>query len=220
MAPADSATSADVTRTPDPHLVNQQDGSRTAGRDYAGLVRAAASGDREAMEALLMHAQEVAWRFSTHVCGRTDEAEDVMQEALIKTYRHASSIRHPEAFRTWLYRTVRNVCLMRRRTRVDEPKRMLSLDELVPTREGPPRRIDAVDPGRGPETLAMDARLREELKRAIAQLPTPYRVVLFLREMEGLSTREVAAVIGTSEDNVKQRLHRARLFLRKELDHP
>jgi RNA polymerase sigma-70 factor, ECF subfamily len=220
MSPTDSAADPDVTGASDSHLHEQQDEAPAGAREYAALVRAAASGDTKAMEALLMRAQEVAWRFSTHVCGRTDEAEDVMQEALIKTYEHAAQIRHPEAFRTWLYRTVRNACLMRRRTRVDEPKRLLSLDELLPTRDGATRRIDAVDPGRGPETLVMDARLRAELKRAIDQLPTAYRVVLFLREMEGLSTREVAAIIGTSEDNVKQRLHRARLFLRKELDRP
>jgi RNA polymerase sigma-70 factor, ECF subfamily len=220
MSSAETSARPGVTDSSGAHLAAQQETASPAAREYAALVRAAASGDHDAMETLLMRAQEVAWRFSTHVCGRTDEAEDVMQEALIKTYRHASRIRHPEAFRTWLYRTVRNACLMRRRTRVDEPKRLLSLDELLPSRDGPPRRIDAVDPGRGPEALAMDAGLREQLTRAIAHLPTPFRVVLFLREMEGLSTREVAAIVGTSEDNVKQRLHRARLFLRKELDRP
>jgi RNA polymerase sigma-70 factor (ECF subfamily) len=64
----------------------------------------------------------------------------------------------------------------------------------------------------------MNAGLRARLKKAIAALPAPYRVVMFLRDMEGLSTREVAHVVGTSEANVKQRLHRARLFLRRELE--
>lgn len=218
MPPADTGPQPAVTNAPAPHLDERHESAAPAAAEYAALVRAAASGDADAMEALLMRAQEVAWRFSTHVCGHTDDAEDVMQEALIQTYSHASSIRHPEAFRAWLYRTVRNACLMRRRTRVDEPKRVLSLDELLPSPDGPPRRIEAVDPGRGPERLILDAGLREQLRHAIAQLPTHYRVVLFLREMEGLSTREVAEVVGTSEANVKQRLHRARLFLRKELD--
>jgi RNA polymerase sigma-70 factor (ECF subfamily) len=75
------------------------------------------------METLLMRSQEVAYRFGVLVCGRTDEADDVMQEALLKTYRHVTRIRQPDAFRAWLYRTVRNACLMRRRTRVDEPRR-------------------------------------------------------------------------------------------------
>jgi len=56
--------------------------------DYPGLVRSAAAGDTEALNRLLMRAQETAWRFSMSVCGRSDDAEDAMQEALIKTYRY------------------------------------------------------------------------------------------------------------------------------------
>jgi RNA polymerase sigma-70 factor, ECF subfamily len=184
---------------------------------YPALVRAAAAGDRAAMETLLMRAQEVAYRFSVHVCGHVDEAEDVMQEALLKTYRHASHIREPEAFRPWLYRTVRNACLMRRRRRVDEPAHLVSLDELLPTPEGL-MAMDLPDPGRSPEDIAVNSRLRRRMTRALKALPPPFRLVVFLREMEGLSTREVADVLKISEANVKTRLHRARLFLRKELE--
>ena len=69
------------------------------------------AGDRDAMERLLMRAQEVAYRFSLLVCGHPEDAEDVMQDALLKTYRYVSRIKEPEAFRTWLYTTVRNACL-------------------------------------------------------------------------------------------------------------
>lgn len=163
-----------------------------------------------------MRAQEVAYRFSTTVCGHADDAEDVMQEALIKTYRYAGRIRDPEAFRPWLYRTVRNACLMHRRLRVDEPRSLLSLDDVMPTREGL-RPIDAPDTGRDPEALVVNTRLRRQLRRALQALPAAYRAVVFLREMEGLSTREVAQVMGMSEANVKTRLHRARMFLQREL---
>jgi RNA polymerase sigma-70 factor (ECF subfamily) len=184
--------------------------------EYAHLVREAAAGSRTAMESLLMRAQETAYRFSVTVCGNTDDAEDVMQEALIKTYRYASRIREPEAFRPWLYRTVRNACLMRRRRRVDEPSHLLSLDDLVPTPAGP-RTVDAPAPDKDPEALVINARLRRRLKQALKALPPQYRVIVFLREMEGLSTREVAQVVGVSEANVKTRLHRARLFLQQRL---
>jgi RNA polymerase sigma-70 factor (ECF subfamily) len=184
--------------------------------EYADLVRSAAAGDTEALERLLMRAQEVAWRFSTSVCGHADDAEDAMQEALIKTYRHVGRIREPGAFRPWLYRTVRNACLMGRRKRVGEPARLQSLDEVLPGRDGPVR-PEAPHPGKNPEQLADNAALRRRLRKALRALPGPYRAIVFLREMEGLSTREVAKVMGISEDNVKARLHRARVQLQASL---
>jgi RNA polymerase sigma-70 factor (ECF subfamily) len=208
-----------VTDAKDSHLGGQARPSRRpdGAGEYAALVKAAASGDRAAMESLLMRAQEVAYRFSLHVCGHVDEAEDVMQDALLKTFHHAGRIREPGAFRPWLYRTVRNACLMRRRRRVDEPAHLLSLDELMPTPDGL-MALDPADPGRSPEDVAVNTRLRQRMARAIRKLPPSFRMVVFLREMEGLSTREVAEVLRISEANVKTRLHRARLFLRRELE--
>lgn len=184
--------------------------------DYTDLVRAAASGDAAALERLLMRAQEVAWRFSVSVCGHADDAEDAMQEALIKTYRHVARIRDPEAFRPWLYRTVRNACLVGRRKRVGEPARLQSLDGPRPNVDDPIPR-DAPDPGKDPEQLADNAGLRGRLQAALRELPGPYRAVVFLREMEGLSTHEVAQVLGISDDTVKTRLHRARIQLQQQL---
>jgi RNA polymerase sigma-70 factor, ECF subfamily len=185
--------------------------------EYPGLVRSAATGDPEALDQLLMRAQEVAWRFSTAVCGHADDTEDAMQEALIKTYRYVGRIREPAAFRPWLYRTVRNACLMGRRKKMGEPARLQSLDDVLPGRDGSTR-LDATDPGKNPEQLADNAGLRRRLRRAMRTLPGPYRAIVFLREMEGLSTREVAKVMGISEDNVKTRLHRARLQLQADLE--
>jgi len=185
--------------------------------EYAELVKEAATGDAAAMERLLMRAQEVAWRFSVTVCGHADDAEDAMQEALIKTYRYVARIRKPEAFRPWLYRTVRNACLMGRRKKVNEPGRLQSLDAPMAGPDGPVR-LDVPHPGRNPEQLADNAGLRRRLRKALRALPAPYRAIVFLREMEGLSTREVATVMGISEDNVKARLHRARIVLQAELE--
>lgn len=139
-----------------------------------------------------------------------------MQEALIKTYRYAARIREPEAFRAWLFRTVCNACLMGRRKKVNEPARLQSLDAPMPGPDGPIR-MDLPHPGRNPEQLADNAGLCRRLRKALRTLPVPSRAIVFLREMEGLSTREVATVMGISEDNVKARLHRARVALQAEL---
>jgi RNA polymerase sigma-70 factor, ECF subfamily len=183
---------------------------------YADLVREASGGDPAAMERLLTRVQEVAWRFSVAVCGHADDAEDAMQEALLKTYRYTSSIREPEAFRPWLHRTVKNACLMNRRKRVNEPSRLESLDQ--PRTGGDEAAYDPPDPGRNPEQLAANSRLKGRLQQAMRGLPPSQRAIVFLREMQGLSTREVAHVMGISEDNVKTRLSRARKALQTALE--
>ena len=183
---------------------------------YADLVRDASGGDPAAMERLLTRVQEMAWRFSMSVCGRAADAEDAMQEALIKTYRYTSSIREPEAFRPWLHRTVKNACLMSRRRRVNQPKRLESID---PARAGDDSAsIDPPDPGRNPEQLTANSRLRGRLQDALRTLPASQRAVVVLREMQGLSTREVADAMGISEANVKTRLSRARKALQSALE--
>jgi RNA polymerase sigma-70 factor (ECF subfamily) len=180
---------------------------------YAGLVRRAAAGDAAAMEELLMKAQEAAYRFSLIVCGHPEDAEDVMQEALIKTYGHVGDIEEPEAFRTWLYRTVRNACLMKRRRRVHEPASHVPLDGAA-NGSAP---LEVPDRGRPADQQLIDSWLGSKLRRALAALPPPLRAIVVLREIEGLPTREVAQILKLSEANVKTRLHRARMRLREQL---
>jgi len=184
--------------------------------DYAALVRRAASGDAGAMEELLGRAQDVAFRFSFLVCGHAEDAEDVMQDALLKTYEQVATIREPEAFRPWLYTTVRNACLMKRRRRANEPRRVPPLDGgAAPA--GQKGALEVSDSGLSPLDAAINSWLGRQLRDALRQLPPGYRVIVFLREMEGLSTKEVAAVTRLSEANVKARLHRARSMLRAQL---
>jgi RNA polymerase sigma-70 factor (ECF subfamily) len=180
---------------------------------YAALVRGAVSGDRDAMERLLMRAQEAAYRFSLLVCGHQEDAEDVMQDALIRTYQHVRQLDNPGAFRTWLYTTVRNACLMKRRRRAGEPSHFVPLDG-----ETEARNRDVADTAKPADQRLVDAAVDERLRRALGALPGAYRMIVVLREVEGLSTREVATITGISEANVKTRLHRARTLLRRQLE--
>ena len=188
---------------------------------HPGEVQQRQSGmvvDRTTFDRLVLEHLDAAHRFAIRLCGNANDAEDVMQDALLRTYRHVHRIQRPEAFRTWLFRTVRNACLMKRRRRVDEPARMVSLDDPGggDGREQAPREL--ADRGKSPETAAIDDWLGARLRRALDALPPGYRVIVLLREMEGLSTREVAKVTGLSEANVKTRLHRARVMLRGALE--
>jgi RNA polymerase sigma-70 factor (ECF subfamily) len=203
-----------VTKTRKSRLVPEVEGGPA---EYSELVRLAAGGDRAALEHLLRRAQEVAFRFSFLSCGHTEDAEDVMQEALLKTYRYVDRIRDPDAFRTWLYKTVRNACLLKRRRRAHEPPQHQSIEQGRPGADGQLTALEVADRAMRPDEAAINSWLGRRLRAALATLPPLSRVIVFLREMEGLSTRDVASVLRISEDNVKARLHRARTLLRARL---
>ena len=192
--------------------------SETDRAGYARLVTAAAGGDRDAMERLLMRAQEVAYRFSLLVCGHPQDAEDVMQDALLKTYRYVSRIKEPEAFRTWLYTTVQNACRMKRRRHVGEPSQLTSIEQGATHGDGKVGPVEVEGHSRPADQLLIDSWVSGRLRQALKALPPSYRLIVVLREMEGLSTREAANVAGISEANVKTRLHRARVMLRHAME--
>lgn len=214
-----------MTNSKNPHPSTRDAGSGTPGPErvdevraaYAHLVRAAASGDTDAMERLLIRAQETAYRVSLLVCGHPQDAEDVMQEALLKTYQYLNRIEDPEAFRTWLYKTVRNACLMKRRRRVDEPARYVSIEQGGGSGKGASRPVELEDRSRPADQQLIDAWIGDRLRHALDRLPPTYRAIVVLREIEGLSTKEVATITQISEANVKTRLHRARGLLRQHL---
>jgi len=104
---------------------------------------------------------------------------------------------------------------MSRRESKFAPAQKRSLDELMPQQEAAP----AAKPWFiTPEEIVLRREYHDQLQQAILALPKPYRLVLILRDMEQLETREVAKVMGISEQTTKMRLHRARVFLRNALE--
>ena len=141
-----------------------------------------------------------------------------MQDALLKTYQHVSRIAEPSAFRTWLYTTVRRACLMKRRRRVGEPSQFASIEQGATASDGRHTPIDMPDASRPVDEQLMNTWTGGRLREALKALPPASRMIVVMREIEGLSTREVAEITGYSEANVKTRLHRARLMLRRQLE--
>jgi RNA polymerase sigma-70 factor (ECF subfamily) len=101
---------------------------------------------------------------------------------------------------------------------VDEPARYVSVEQGVRTETGNGQPLEVADRAQPADQRLIDAWIGVRLRQALAHLPSAYRVILVLREIEGLSTREVAHVMGISEANVKTRLHRARLMMRARLE--
>jgi RNA polymerase sigma-70 factor, ECF subfamily len=187
---------------------HDDEAATAAGTDaYAAVLERIRRGDPEAIDDLLSRAQGIARRYSLAICGSAPDRDDAMQEALLKTFRHAKRIREPRAFRAWLYRTVKNACLVGRRRKAFEAVAASAGEEPA----------DVPDRAMPADSALEAAETRAQIRAALARLRPAYREAVFLRDLEGLSTREVATVLGISEANVKVRLHRAHAELRREL---
>jgi RNA polymerase sigma-70 factor (ECF subfamily) len=159
---------------------------------------------------------DLIYRYAYRLCGETELAKDLVQETFLNAYQGLKDFRGEAKFSTWLYTIASRACIRLRRRRRGEPEHKLSLDEFVPTSEGEFRLQIPLD-RLSPEEALQNKELRQALDQAIDKLPSKYRMALVLRDMEGLSAKEVGAIMGVNEHAVKSRLHRARLFVRREL---
>jgi RNA polymerase sigma-70 factor, ECF subfamily len=184
----------------------------------AQLARELLEGKADAFERFVDTYHARLFQYAYSMCGHREDAEEVAQETLMKVFESLDQLRDPERLKPWVFRIAKNACLMKRRKSVFAPPAELSLDELRPVKDGAAGRIEIADWSALPEDLASHAELRRALGSAIQALPDLYRMVFLLRDVEGLTTPEAAEVLDLSEDTVKQRLHRARLALRKSLD--
>ncbi len=149
------------------------------------------------------------------ICGQRQDAEDTMQEVLLKSVPYLPKFDSPKALVVWLYKVAKNRCLMSRRRSKFAPKSDLSLEDLMPDRKELEQM--GADGNINPEAFAIRSEEAGRLRNTVQRLPSQYRIVLVLRDMEGLTDEEVAEITGLRSGTVRVRLHRARLFVRKEL---
>jgi RNA polymerase sigma-70 factor, ECF subfamily len=174
------------------------------------------SNERSQFDTIYRDHVDLIYRYANRLCGEAEAAKDLVQETFLNAYRGFKDFRGDAQISTWLYTIASRACLRMRRKKKGEPERELSLEEFVPTSEGEFRLQIPID-GLTPEEAFQNKELRQALDQAIEKLPKKYRMVLVLRDMEGLSAKEVGTVMGLNERAVKSRLHRARLFVRREL---
>lgn len=175
------------------------------------LVKRAQSGDRNSLNELIGRYERKTYNLAYRLMGNHADASDAAQEALVRLCLRIHKFRGDSAFSTWLFRVVTNTCLdeLRRRGRL----RHASLDDLLPVDEGlVPRQ--AADTSANPVEWAERNEVQAAIHRAIRRLPEDYRVVVVLRDIQGLSYQEIATVLGATLGTVKSRLHRARQALR------
>jgi RNA polymerase sigma-70 factor (ECF subfamily) len=186
-----------------------------AAEDDETLAASAAAGDEAAFETLVTRYQDRVYRLAARLTGFEADAKDVLQETFLSAYRALPAFRGESRFSTWLYRIATNAALMNRRARSRRPTE--SLESLLPRFDEDGRHCGE------PADIAAASRVEERLDRKILadkaragldRLPDLYRDAFVLRDLEELTTAEVAEILGIDPAAVRQRVHRARLMLR------
>ena len=189
---------------------------RTAIDRDAALVEQLRREDAGAAEALVDAYGARVYRLAIRITGNASDAEEVVQDALWTVVRKIDTFRGDSAFGSWLYRIATNAAYQKTRGRRRRPE--ISLDDVLPVfHEDGMHATPIVDWSPRVADPSRQTELRRVLGAALDALPEDYRAAVVLRDIEGLSTAEVAEALGLSIANAKTRVHRARLFLRHRL---
>ncbi len=180
------------------------------------LVEGLRHADPGAVEALVDRYGAWIHRVAARLLGDPRDAEEVTQDVLMTVTRKIGTFKGEAAFSSWLYRIATNAAYERLRSRRGRAE--VALEPLLPVFDDEGRHVEPVaDWSPQLEDPAVVGEARSALERGIGRLAEEYRVVLVLRDVEGLTNEEVADALGLTVAAVKSRLHRARLFLRREL---
>lgn len=186
--------------------------------DEMSLVSALRAGEETAFAELVRGYGGRMLAVAKRLLRDEDEARDVVQEAFLSAFRSIGRFEGSARLSTWLHRIVVNCALMKLRSRQRKPEE--PIEELMPRFLEDGHRVDHFAPGweEPVDVLLQRKEVCFLVRRSIDRLPATYRTVLLCRDIEGLDTAEVAALLGISENAVKVRLHRARQALRELLD--
>jgi RNA polymerase sigma-70 factor (ECF subfamily) len=182
----------------------------------AELVARVRGGDPNAFYELVRPYERGIYLTALSIVNNDADAEEVVQEAILKAFKAIDSFRAEAKFSTWMIQITMNEARMKLRKdrrhlyeSLDQPKKGEDDGDYIPR--------DFADWREIPSEALENARLREGLKKALASLSAKYRQVLILRDIEHLNIAETAKLIGISESAVKTRLLRARLMMRDAL---
>ena len=183
--------------------------------DIQRAIELMRSNDPKSLDRALALLQQTVYAFSLKVCGQREDAEDTMQEVLLKSANQLPKFDSPQALSVWLYKVARSRCLMGRRRSKFAPRPDLSLEALMPGQAG--LAALAGPPAATPESSLLQREKAQGLRQAVQQLPPEYRLILVLHDMEDLSSADIAEITGLRPGTIRVRLHRARLYVRKAL---
>jgi RNA polymerase sigma-70 factor (ECF subfamily) len=175
--------------------------------DSPEFVARLRAGDRAAFEALVVAHQHRVYGVALRMLGDATEAQDAAQDVFLRAHRALGAFRGEARLSTWLYAITARVCLSR-----------LAGGRRPRERRGDGELGQLPDGGPGPEQVLELGELAEALHRAIAELPAERRLVVLLRDVEGLPYEAIAEALALPVGTVRSRLHRARLDLKAKLE--
>jgi RNA polymerase sigma-70 factor (ECF subfamily) len=174
------------------------------------VIRRVKAGETALFEVIMRRYNQRLYRVTRSILGNDAEAEDVAQDAYVRSYMHLDQFDGRAKFSTWLTKIAVHEALARLR----KQERVVEIDAELGSMEG---RMRLESKGPSPEQEVLTNTIRIVLETAVERLPQSYRSVFMMREVEQMSTAETAESLDISEESVKVRLHRARALLRKDI---
>jgi RNA polymerase sigma-70 factor (ECF subfamily) len=177
------------------------------------LIAEFRAGSQQSFEELINRYSNKVFSLATRLTRNTEDAEEVLQDVFVTVHRKIGSFEGKSSFSSWLYRVTVNAAFMKLRKRRQDQS--IPLEDLM-------QQAQVVPALKSPESAYVDAQsirneMLEALESAIRKLPDDYRPVFILRDVDGLTSREVGKILDLTVPAVKSRLHRSRLMLRRKL---
>jgi len=180
--------------------------------DETALIQTAQHGDLDSFNTLILHYQDMVFHTALRILGDEDLAADASQDAFISAFRSINSFRGG-SFKAWLMRTVTNACYDELRRRKRRPTTQLEPDTADGEEMDSPRWL--ADPSMTPAEKSEADELEHAIQHCLDALPTEFRTVVVLADIQGMDYSEVATAVHVPLGTIKSRLARARLRLRE-----
>jgi RNA polymerase sigma-70 factor (ECF subfamily) len=183
----------------------------------AELVEALRREEPDAADRLVERYGDRVYRLAMRITGLKEDAEEAAQDALWTAARKVHMFKGESAFGSWIYRITANAAYQKLRTRRQKAPE-IAMEDVLPSLDGDGRHFEPMDDwSNRVDEQALQGELRRVLQQAIDGLPADYRTALVLHDVEGLSNPDIAEALNISLPAVKSRVHRSRLFVRKQL---
>lgn len=177
------------------------------------LIAEFKKGNQESFEELIQRYSAKAYSLASRLTRSQEDAEEVLQDVFVTVYRKIDGFQGKSSFSSWLYRVTVNAAFMKLRKK--KHNQNVSIDEVLPQIQNS-RQIRSAEHLEG-DNVTQRTQVIEALGMAIEKLPEEYRPVFILRDVDGLTSKEVGKILNISVPAVKSRLHRSRLMIRKRL---